>query len=136
MDVTSERVAQIPAGNLHVSRQEFADVWARVEAVVRRPGPDNHYLVGVALTCEWLVGGPVPSRFTPSGWAMPPSPVRRLKITAHPEAIEDEYLAAARARHSRVPRVAGEARGVLATLEWAWHSSGHSPLDGAEPAAG
>jgi hypothetical protein len=136
MDVTPQRVAEIPASNLHVGREEYADVWACVEAVVSRPGPDNPYLVGVALTCEWLAGGRIPSGFTPSGWEMPRSPVRGLWVAAHPEAIEEEYMAAVRARHSRVPSVAGEARGALATLEWAWRGSGRSPLDVAELAAG
>jgi hypothetical protein len=136
MEVTAERVARIPAANLHVSREAFADVWARVETVVSAPGPDNPYLVGVALTCEWLAGARVPSRFTSSGWEMPPSPVRGLVVAAHPEAIEEEYVAAVRARRSRVPSVAGEARGAVATLEWAWHGSGGSPLDMGEVAAG
>jgi hypothetical protein len=136
MDVTPERVARIPAQNLHVSREEFAGVWAKAEAVVCRSASGNHYLVGVALTCEWLAVEAVPSRFTPSGREMPRSPVRGLWISAHPEAIEEEYMAAVRARRSRVPSVAGEARGALETLEWAWHSSGRSPLDVAELAAG
>jgi hypothetical protein len=137
MDMTPERVAKIPAGNLHVSREEFADVWARAEAEVERHrGALGQYLVGVVWTCEWLAGGRVPTRFSPSGWEMPRSPVRRLDVTAHPEAIEAEYAAAVRDRHSAVPRQAAKARGALATLEWAWHSSGRSPLDMAELAAG
>jgi len=136
MDVTAERVAKIPVGNLHVSRKEFAEVWAHAEAVVRRPGPDNHYLVGVALTCEWLAGGAVPSRFAASGMAIPRSPVTDRPVSAMPELIEAEWQAAVRQRRSRVPSVAEQARGALATLEWAWHSSGRppTPIDAAAAA--
>jgi hypothetical protein len=129
MEVSAERVAKIPAGNLHVSRAEFAEVWARAEAVVSRPGPDDHYTLGVALACEWLAAGPVPSRFTASGTAMPRSPVRRLPVTAHPEAIEDEWFAAVRrSGQTSVPWLAEQARGALALLDWAWHSNGRPPL--------
>jgi hypothetical protein len=128
MDVTAERVAKIPADNLRVSREEFADVWTLAEAVVSRPGPDDHYTLGVALACEWLAAAPVPSRFTASGTAMPRSPVRRLPVTAHPEAIEEEWFAAVReSAQTSVPWLAEQARGAMALLDWAWHS-GRPPL--------
>jgi hypothetical protein len=136
MDVTPDRVARIPVQNLHISREAFADVWRRAEAELSRPGPDDHYLWGVVCTCRWLADAEVRSARTASGWESARSPIRRLRRSAHPELIEEEYLAAVRARRSSMPSMAGEGRGVLATLEWAWHRSRGSPLDVAEYAAG
>jgi hypothetical protein len=136
MDVTAEHVARVPAQNLRVARERFGDVWARAEAALSGPGPDDHYLWGVVCTCRWLAGTAVPTPWTASGWESPESPVRDLRVSAHPEVIEEEYASAVRYRRSRVPAVAGKARGTLATLEWAWHSSGPSPLDVVGLAAG
>jgi hypothetical protein len=58
------------------------------------------------------------------------------EFRAMPETIEDEYFEAVRDRRDSVESHAAIARGALATLEWAWHSSGRSPLDVAELAAG
>jgi hypothetical protein len=135
MEVTAEHVAKVPAQNLHVSREEFGVVWARAEVEVKRhSGPDGQYLVGVVWTCRWLADQPVPR--PEGGREVPRSPVSWRQVRATPERIEDEYYLAVRRRRSHVPRQAAEARGALATLAWAWHSGGRSPLDVAELAAG
>jgi hypothetical protein len=135
MDVTPEHVARVPARNLHVSREKFGAVWARAEREVkRRRGPDGQYLVGVVWTCRWLADQAVPK--SDGGWEAPRSPVSWQELRAMPETIEDEYFEAVRDRRDPVESHAAIARGALATLEWAWHSSGRSPLDVAELAAG
>jgi len=126
MNVTAERVGKIPIGNLHVSRQEFAEVWAQAETAVKRSAPDVEYLVGVVYTCRWLADQVVPS--SAGGFDVPRSPVRRRQIRAMPETIEEEWLAAVRTQRNRVAGQAAVARGALATLDWAWHSNGRPPV--------
>jgi len=129
MDVTAEHVVRIPASNLRVNRSQFAEVWARAEAVVDHSGVEDYFVLGVALTCEWLAALPVPSRIHKGTTELPRSPVSQRLAGATPELIEDEYVAAVRRRRSRVAWRAELARGPMATLEWAFRGNGRPPID-------
>jgi hypothetical protein len=131
VEVSGGAVARVPGENLRVSRAEFGAVWALAQRVGSEPGPDNPYLIGVLWTCRWLARQPAFSRVI-GRWEMPAAPLTRRRHSAMPETIEVEYLAAARAPAFERER----ARGVMATLEWAWYGSGRPPLDISEAAAG
>jgi hypothetical protein len=132
VEVSADAVAKVPGENLRVSRPEFSAVWALAEHMGSKPGSGGDYLLGVILTCEWLADQPVPSVLPNRVAEMPRSPiVRRLKRPMA-ETIESELLAAY-ARRSGRPELA---RGVAATLEWAWRGKGRPPLDVRWAAAG
>jgi hypothetical protein len=121
MEVTPELIAKIPAENLHVDREQFARVWARAEAVSARLSDlteETFYVASVARTCRWLARCDL-------------APVADEPVSAMPETVEDEYGAAVRksVRMKDVPLSAAKARGVLATLDWAWYGRGRPPLD-------
>jgi hypothetical protein len=125
MDVTAALVAKIPTENLRVRRADFAEVWTRAETLASRSGPDADYFVGVVFTCRWLAAQPVWSPIVHL-MEMPRTPIGWSHVTAMPETIEDEYLNAVRASVRSV--TAARARGVVATLDWAWHGNGRPPI--------
>jgi hypothetical protein len=124
MEVSVETLAKVPAENLRVARADFGALWAVAERLGMRPATGDKYLVGVITTCRWLAGQPVWSSVI-GRWEMPVAPLSRREHSAMPETIDEEYLAAATAPAFERER----ARGVMATLEWAWHGSGRLPLD-------
>jgi hypothetical protein len=130
VEVSAEAVAKVPGENLRQSRAEFGALWAMAEELASRPGPDNDYLVGVVLTCRWLANQPVRSPIVKRA-EMPYAPVTWRRHSAMPETIGAEYLAAV-SPQAPEPEIA---RGVVATLDWAWHGSGQPPLDVSQPAA-
>lgn len=128
MGVTADQIAKVPAGNLHVSREAFGQMWAHADELGSRPGT-GLYTVGVLFTCEWLANQPLWSKIV-NKMEIPASPVTRRHYAAMPETIQDEFIAAARAcRPGQVGRRVELARGALATLEWTWHGSGRPPLE-------
>lgn len=131
VEVSAKTRAKVPGENLRVARAEFGAVWSLAERLGGQPGPDNDYLVGVLWTCRWLADHPVWSRML-NRTEIPRSPLTRRQHAAVPETNEAEYLAAVRPR-GREPEFA---RGVAATLEWAWRGSGRPPLDIPHAAAG
>jgi hypothetical protein len=132
VEVSAEAVAKVPGENLRVARAEFGAVWALAEHLGGRPGDGGDYLLGVILTCEWLADQPVPSVLPGRVAEMPRSPLGRRLQRPMPETIESELLAAYGRRGER-PELA---RGVAATLEWAWRGKGRPRLDVSKAAAG
>jgi hypothetical protein len=47
-------IAKIPAGNLCIPREAFAEHWRHAEALNQPGGSHTDYLVGVIRTCRWL----------------------------------------------------------------------------------
>lgn len=124
MGVPETVVERVPAANLHVRRDRFASVWSAAAAAV--DGGAGGYAAGVLAACRWLAAQ---SLREPSGRIdLPVAPASGKDVKAEPESIEEEFFAAVRA--AARPGVGAErARGVLATLTWAWHGSGRPPLD-------
>jgi len=132
--VSAEAIAEVPGENLRVSRADFGVLWAVAERLGEQPagGMDDDYVVSVVWTCRWLARQPVWVSVI-GRWEMPGAPLTRRRHAAMPETIDEEYLAAA----ATVPAFERDrARGVMATLEWAWHGSGQPPLDMSTAAAG
>ena len=113
-------------------RADFGAVWDLAEQLGSQPRDGGDYLLGVILTCEWLADQPVPSLMPARVAEMPRSPLTRRLQRPMPETIESELLAAYARRGGR-PELA---RGVAATLEWAWRGTGRPPLDVSQAAAG
>jgi hypothetical protein len=132
VNVSAQAVAKVPRDNLRVDRAEFGAVWALGERLGRQPGDGGDYLLGVILTCEWLADQPVPSALPGRVAEMPRAPLTHRLDRPMPETIESELLAAWAGRGGR-PELA---RGVAATLEWAWRGKGPPPLDVSRPAVG
>jgi len=132
VEVSAEAVATVPGENLRVPLSEFGAVWSLAEHLGGQPGDGGNYLLGVILTCEWLADQPVPSLMPARVAEMPRSPLTRRLQRPMPETIESELLAAYARRDGR-PELA---RGVAATLEWAWRGTGRPPLDVSQAAAG
>jgi hypothetical protein len=132
VDVSADAVAMVPGEILRVPRPEFGAVWARAEHLGGQPRDGGDYLLGVILTCEWLADQPVPSVLPNTVAEMPRSPITRRLQRPMPETIESELLAAYARRGGR-PELA---RGVAATLDWAWRGKGRPPLDVSQAAAG
>jgi hypothetical protein len=132
VEVSAEAIAKVPGENLRVSRREFGALWALAENLGGQPGDGGEYLLGVILTCEWLADQPVPSVLPSRVAEMPGSPLTRRLQRPMPETIESELLAA-HARRGGRPELA---RGVAATLEWAWRGKGRAPLDVSPAVAG
>jgi hypothetical protein len=65
MEITAWMVEDIPRGNLHVSRDDFAALWRLVEHL-GEANPADWYVAGVAATCRWLACAAVPSIL--GGW--------------------------------------------------------------------
>jgi hypothetical protein len=131
VEVSAEAVAKVPGENLQVSQAEFGAVWALAEHLGGQSGDGGGYLLGVILTCEWLADQPVHSVLPGRAAEMPRTPLTRRLQRPMPESIESELLAAYVGRGGR-PELA---RGVAATLEWAWRGKGQPPLDGTDAAA-
>jgi hypothetical protein len=132
VEVSAEAVSRVPAENLRVPRPEFGAVWARAEDLGGKSGDGGDYLLGVILTCEWLADQPVSSVLPNTVTEMPRSPITRRLQRPMPETIESELLSAWARRGGR-PELA---RGVAATLEWAWRGNGRPPLDVSPATAG
>jgi hypothetical protein len=125
--VLAEAVARVPGENLRLSRAEFGALWVMVERLTSRPGPDDDFLIGVLRTCRWLAAQPLWSAGVARA-ELPTSPITRRPHVAIPEVVEAEFVAAAAAAGRRRGRPE-LARGVVATLEWAWRGTGAPPLD-------
>ncbi len=135
-----EEIAAIPAENLHVSRAEFAAVWAAAERLAAEQG--GWYSAGVCVTCRWVavaVVKPPTDRWYPAR-----APVTETESMAYAELVEAECLAAEVLSMRRpVPtwllNQPGWIEGVVATFRWMWLRSGPRPVDvnhqGAEAAA-
>jgi len=132
VEVSAEAVAEVPGENLRVSRSEFGAVWALAERLGSQSGDGGDYLLGVILTCQWLADQAVPSVLPNRVAEMPRSPLTRRLQRPMPETVESELLAAYARRGARLEL----ARGVSATLEWAWRGKGRPPLDLGHAAAG
>ena len=135
MEVTATDVARVPAGNLRVSRGEFAAVWAAAEThqeeQARRQVAD-WYGAGVVMTCRWVARATVRPANGP--WWQARAPVTERLNQAYEELIEAEYFAAERLAMRRpVPEWLAARPGwieaVLATLDWSWRVSRRSPLE-------
>jgi hypothetical protein len=126
VNVASDSVAPIRGDNLRVPRAEFSALWATVERLASRRGPDD-FLIGVLRTCRWLADQPVWSDVRGRA-EMPLTPITRQGHAAMPETVEEEFVAAAAAAGQRSGRPE-LARGVVATLQWACRGTGASPLD-------
>lgn len=91
VDVSAADVAKVPAGNMRVSRAEFAALWQTAERFhdeqVRRGVPD-WYGSGVVETCRWLANAIVKPEVGP--WRLAPSPVTKRIQVASDELIEAE----------------------------------------------
>ena len=135
VEVSAADVAKVPAGNMRVSRAEFAALWQTAERFhdeqVGR-GVADWYGCGVVETCRWLANAIVKPEVGP--WRLAPSPVTKRIQVASDELIEAECRAAERLAGCRpVPaqlqRRPGWVEAVVATLDWAWRQHGSSPLD-------
>lgn len=127
MDVSADAVAKVPGANLRVPRTNFGALWAFAEHVATQPGPDDDFLVGVVFTCRWLAAQPVWSDLI-SRAEMPAAPLTGRQHAAVPETAEAELVSASATAARRGAR-ADLARGVVATLTWAWRGTGAAPLD-------
>ncbi len=135
MEVSGADVARVPAGNLRVSRDEFAVVWSAAEAHQEEQAGrhvTDWYGGGVVVTCRWVATAIV--RPPDGPWRPAKSPVTRRSNQAYEELIEAEYLAAERLAMRRpVPAWLAERPGwieaILATLDWCWHGSKHPPME-------
>ena len=132
VEVSAEAVAKVPGENLRVPLSEFGAVWSLAEHLGGQPGNGGNYLLGVILTCEWLADQPVPSLMPARVAEMPRSPLTRRLQRPMPETIESELLAAYARRDGR-PELA---RGVAATLEWAWRAAGAGARRGGDVGVG
>jgi hypothetical protein len=132
VEVSAAAVETVPGDNLRVPRSEFGAIWALAEHLGGQPGDGGEYLLSVILTCEWLADQPVPAVLPGRVAEMPRSPLTRRLQRPMAETIESELLSAWAGRGGR----AELARGVAATLEWAWRGSGRPPLDMSQAAAG
>jgi hypothetical protein len=142
VDVTAADLAKVPAENLHVSRAEFAALWAAAERHQEEQARQkvvDWYGAGVVVTCRWVATAIVRSA---DGRQRPArSPVTGRTGMATPELIEAECLAAERLDMQRpVPAWLAEQPGwsaaVLATLDWVWRRSGRPPFEIASTATG
>ncbi|MHA6784697.1 hypothetical protein ACVGOW_27420 [Pseudonocardia saturnea] len=132
--MTRHHVARIPVGNIRVSRDEFAAVWAAAEHRCGRSGTDDWYPAGVAVTCAWIATATVRPVSGRSFAAR--SPVTRTTALAYEELIEAEYLAAEQLdarRPDLLESRPGWCEGIRATLRWAWRHSGPAPLPVSAP---
>lgn len=131
MEVSAEAVARVPTENVRVRLGEFGALWARAEHLGERPGVDDDFLAGVILACRWLAAQPVRSTITGRA-EIPSAPLTGHRQAVMPETVEAEVLAA----YSRYVVNRELAKGVAATLEWAWRGSGRPPLDVGHAATG
>lgn len=124
VDVTTTIITKIPAGNLCIPRDTFAEHWRHAEQLNQPGGPHTDYLVGVVRTCRWLADQPfwsgIDNRMMP-----PPAPITGRHRADSPEAIEAEYTAALRCTASHRREIA---RGVIATLDWCWNGTNQPPF--------
>ncbi|OZM72655.1 hypothetical protein CFN78_13545 [Amycolatopsis antarctica] len=131
MDVTASDLTRIPAGNLRVSCDEFAALWLAAEQRMAT-GSSDWYAGGVVVTCRWLAAATV--RPATGAWHPARSPVTRRTVSAYPELIETEHLAAEKQLARRpVPtwlqHQPGWALGIVTTFNWVWRRVGAYPLD-------
>ena len=137
MEVRDVDVAGIPAGNIRVTRDEFAAVWraaAALDAARATHGVTDWYAGAVVVTCRWLATAPTRSAQGPG--RLTRSPATKRARVAYEELIEAEYVAAETLEQRR-PDIAehepGWCEGVRATLRWAWRRSGQPPVEVSPP---
>lgn len=136
--VTEADIARIPTANLRVPRAEFVALWIAAERLCDEQGDrgvTDWYAAGVAATCEWLAAAVFRPTTGPRQDAV--SPVTGRSARAYEELIEAECIAADQmlARHPQPPtmrRRPGWLPGIMATLQWAWLTSGRPPLAAAD----
>jgi hypothetical protein len=130
MEVSAERVARIPLGNLRVPGVAFAAVWTIAEQRNVADGQVDWYAGGVGATCRWLAVAVTPGQ--QGRHALPPAPATRNRMPAYEELIEAEYLAAEQLERLRPDLIVdrpGWCEGIRATLRWAWRGEGPAPFD-------
>jgi len=110
VEVSAAAVAKVPGENLRMSQADFAALWSFAEDVGRLLTHPDDYVVGVVRTCRWLARQPVWSPII-HRWEMPGAPLTGRHLSAMPETIDAEYLAAVTAP----PFERERARGVRAT---------------------
>jgi hypothetical protein len=127
VEVAADAAAKVPRENLRVTRAEFGALWVLVEQLASQPAPDDDFPIGVLRTCRWLAAQPVWSDASARA-DMPAAPFTGRPYAAMPETVEAEFVASAAAagRCGGRPELA---RGVVATLQWAWRGTGAPPLD-------
>lgn len=126
MEVTARDVEEMPRHCIHVSRDEFAEVWRTAEAQLSVDGwpPPDWFVIGVVRTCRWLAG---------LSFVAPAS--RRSPESVIPEQVGAEALEASR---PNPPARFGDGDGpgcmvgVSATFAWAWDRTGPSPIEEAQ----
>lgn len=123
MRVTARDLSAIPASNLRVGREGFAEFWVAADAqALATHGQTDWAAGGAAITCRWLAGAMVEFN---GRRRLPLSPITHRSRPAFEELIEAEYLAAV-AMEAQPPeqRLYGDRPGyveaVAATLRWAW----------------
>jgi hypothetical protein len=125
--LTAADIAEIPARNLCVSREEFVALWTVAER--RLDADQDWYSAGVAMTCRWLAGATV--RPSSGPWFVARSPATHRPASAYEELIAAECIAAevlAMRRPEWVVARDGWIDAVVATLNWAWQRTGPRPL--------
>lgn len=132
MRVTARDPSSIPASNLRVGREAFAELWLTAEAQAEKSaslGQTDWVAGGVSITCRWLAMAVVELN---GRRRLPLSPITHRSRPAFEELIEEEYLAAV-AMEAQPPeqRLFGDRPGYLeavaATLRWAWRRNGPVP---------
>jgi len=140
--LTARDIERIPAGNIHVPRDQFVALWSAAEWHLEdqaRCGVVDWYGAGVVMTCRWLACATV--RPSTGAWYIASAPVTESRRLAYEELIEAECLAAEKLDMRRpvpvwVANRPGWLDGVLATLNWAWRRTSGPPLDISASAAG
>lgn len=127
MALVAEVLPKVPPGNLRVSRQTFAEVWARAEEQLARASMpvDVDFLSGVVATCRW-VAGPDAMSALHGRMAFPGPPLSRRQRSAMPETIDEEYSFAIEARRKARQTHGGQGdyeHGVVVTLSWVWNGT-------------
>lgn len=123
MALPVEVLGRVPAGNLHVSRAVFGEVWVAAEELLgrARPGAELDFVQGVVDTCRWVAGAEAASAVV-GRQTVPRSPTHHKLRYPMPEHIEAEYTTARRARDRarRVGEAGDREHAVAVTLEWIW----------------
>lgn len=130
--MTANDIERIPLCNLRVSRDEFVAVWVAAERRSTKraeQGVTDWYAGGVVTTCRWMAR--VVVRPSSGPWRLARSPVTRATTEAYEELIEAEHQAAELLdvrRPELVNSRPGWCEAIRATLNWAWRSSGPTPI--------
>lgn len=119
----------VPTENLRIPAALFGALWSAAERGAENADAGD-YVAGVILTCRWLAavpdGAPEAERA-----AIPRAPLHGRPGAATPETIGREYALAVAYLGAPSSRAADRefARGVAATLDWAWNGLPEPPLE-------